>query len=169
MSTDISTAAQALEIVEWNERPSGGRARSFRVRGCEVMVTPSSDEEDDDGARLVVELAAAAVGITARWDTLIAERDAARRLAAERLDRALAAERRIPPPTPARMLGPACVRFDERGQLWLLNKRESGWSSWGVVCDGWDDLFRRYAVVITGHGTDEHGLWWTAEPAPERR
>lgn len=31
------------------------------------------------------------------------------------------------------------------------------------------DLFRRYAVVITEHGTDEHGAYWIAAPAPEAR
>jgi hypothetical protein len=162
MSTNIDTMP---EITTWAELPGGGHRRGFQIRGCNVQVTPSGSGRDADAAQLAVELAAAAVGITARWDALVAERDASRRLAAARLDRVVAAEQRIPPPAPARLLGTACVRFDDRGRPWLLNKRESGWSSWGVVCDGWDDMFRRYAVVITAHGTDEHGPWWTAEPA----
>lgn len=159
MSTDTATTP---EITTWAERPGGGRARSFSVRGCEILVT-SDDGRDAEGAHLALELAAAAVGITARWDALVAERDAAvrRSEAAERLARA--AEQRVPPPAPQRLIGPACVRF--RGaELWLLNKREGGWASWGVRCDGWDDLFRRYAVTITEHGTDEHGAYWIAVP-----
>ena len=162
----MTTTTESIpEIVEWNERPAGGRARTFWIRDCEVMITPRGEEADANGAQLTAELAAAAAGVVARWDTLVAERDAARRLAAERLDRALLAEGKVPPKEPARMLGPGCVRFDSQGKLWLLNKRETGWSSFGVVLDGWDDLFRRYAVRITAHGADEHGMWWTAEPA----
>ena len=68
----------------------------------------------------------------------------------------------VPPKSPARLLGPGCVRM--RDGLWLLNQREKGWTSWGVRLDGWDDLFRRYAVTVTAHGEDEHGLWWEVTP-----
>jgi hypothetical protein len=56
-----------------------------------------------------------------------------------------------------------CVRFCGT-ELWLLNRREGGWSAWGVLCDGWDDLFRRFAVTITEHSTNEYGAYWIAVP-----
>jgi len=158
------------EITTWAPMPGGGRRRSFNAAEHVVTIEPrgGSDRHDAECAQLAAELAAAAVGITVRWEALTAERDAAvlRAEAAEACARA--AERMVPPPSPARLLGPGCVRFDSMGRLWLLNKRETGWSSWGVICDGWDDLFRRHAVRITAHGTDEHGPWWTAEPEPTR-
>lgn len=73
---------------------------------------------------------------------------------------------RLSPRRPgARLLGPGCLRFDAHGKLWLLGKRERGWAAFGVCVRDWDTAFRRFDMRITGHGTDETGEFWTAEPA----
>lgn len=151
-------------ITEYMLLPNGGRNRSFDVRGCRVLIEPPSGEKDIIAAEVARQLAAAADGLELHHADLEARLVAAEERARIAEARVAKLEARVPPPTPVRMLGPGCVRFDEQGRLWLLNKRESGWASWGVICDGWDDLFRRYAVVITATGKDEHGLWWIAEP-----
>ena len=73
----------------------------------------------------------------------------------------------VPPKHPARLFGPGMARFDSQGALWLLDPVKQ-WSGMGVRCAGWDDLFRCYAVRVTGHGFDEHGPWWTVENTDER-
>lgn len=160
-------------ITEYMERPGGGRARSFTVLGVTVLVTPG-DASDDDFARkltrqleggarsLLDDLEAAAQRIT----------ELERQLAAAQLECAKL-NRKIPPATPVKVFGGGCVRFSPpilvsgemvNGTLWMLGNREKGWSSWGLMFDSWDDLFRRYNVKITEHGTDEHGQWWAVEP-----
>lgn len=71
-------------------------------------------------------------------------------------------------PRRTRLLGRGCVRFDERGRIWALSNREKGWSAFGYQFDSWDELFRRFDVRVTDHGTDEWGAWWVIESgAPE--
>jgi len=156
------------EMTVWMELPGGGRNRSFHVDDCEVRVSSRDRDHDARAAQLTNELAAAAVGITGRWAALEAERNGALRRVGELARENARLLECVPPPQPARLLGPGCVRFSSSGELWLLNKREGGWSSWGVRLDGWDDLFRRYAAVITEHGVDEHGAYWIAEPEASR-
>lgn len=72
---------------------------------------------------------------------------------------------KIPPMRPVRLLGVGCVRFLD-GRPWLLNKREGGFASFGVPCESWDDLFRRYDVRVTDHGSDATGEWWSVENIP---
>lgn len=123
--------------------PNGGRNRSFEIDG--VCVHVDGCEDDEKGKALAEFLADA----PARVDRLTAEL------------RGLRAA--LPPARPVRLLGPGCVRF--RGaELWLLNRVEPGWSSWGVLVDGWDDLFRRFDARVTGHGRDNTGDYWTVEP-----
>lgn len=74
----------------------------------------------------------------------------------------LAAARAKVPAVPARIMSTGTVRF-MNGELWLLNRRESGWSSFGIRVGSWDELFRRFNVAVTDHGTDEHGAWWSVE------
>lgn len=62
---------------------------------------------------------------------------------------------------PARIMGEGCVRFSTTGELWILNRREGGFSSFGFRCESWDELFRRFDVRVTSSGTDEHGAYWT--------
>lgn len=48
-------------------------------------------------------------------------------------------------------------------KIWLLNKRKRGWGEYGREFRGWDELFRTFDLLVTGTGTDEHGLWWSVE------
>lgn len=148
--------------------PGGGRRRSFRIGCCSVQVMPVLGEDDPEAERFTTHLAYAAAGVAARHDELTGELEAARAALGDAAARLAIAERAIPPKQPQRLLGPGCVRFSPRSKLWLLGQREKGWASFGFELDGWDDLFRRYAVTITEHGVDEHGMWWTATPSQER-
>jgi hypothetical protein len=131
-----------MEITEWSTG-NNGRRRMIKLNGISVYIEPN---EDDSASRALAE-------------SLLAAPDVIRDLQTENL----ALRARVPPKTPARLLGPGCVRM--RDGLWLLNKRAGGWASWGVRLDGWDDLFRRYNVLVTGHGEDEHGMWWEVSNA----
>lgn len=121
---------------------NGGRRRSFDLDEVQVIIEP---HEDDEKSRLIAEFLA---GANAQVDRLAAE------------NRELRAS--LPPVTAVRLLGPGVVRFRER-ELWLLNSAEKGWASFGVRCDGWDDLFRRYDVRVTKHDRDETGDFWIVE------
>lgn len=71
----------------------------------------------------------------------------------------------VPPKAPTRILGAGCLREDPNGRgLWLLSKPDTGWSAFGIRLDGWDDLFRRYDVVVGAPSTDAAGQWWPASP-----
>jgi hypothetical protein len=73
------------------------------------------------------------------------------------------ARAKVPPAQPMRLLDVGTVRFDESGRLWVMNKRESGWASFGICLDDWDNLFRQFNVKVTGHGVDGNGPWWAIE------
>lgn len=169
----VRQRAEVSEITEFAPQADGTRMRSFAVDGIRVQVQATCREQDAAATGLAVTLHGAARGVVRRWHALESRCSAAEARAAAADLRAAAAiaetERLralVPPPEPARLLGPGCIRF--RGaELWLLNKRERGWASWGVRCAGWDDLFRHYAVTITEHGVDEFGQYWLA--APEAR
>ena len=138
------------KITTWMPGPAGGRRRSFEVDGVRVIVEP---HDDDEQGRLIAEFLA---GAPRQVDRLAAE------------NRDLRAS--MPPVRAARLLGPGVVRFRDR-EVWLLNRAETGWASFGVRCDGWDDLFRRYDVRVTKHGRDETGEFWIVEsnePAPRQ-
>ena len=154
------------EITVFAKRADGTRMRAFDVDGCTITVTPRDDDEGEDerAAQLALELATVGTNISVRWVKLFDERnEAVTRVAALQIENALIASK-IPPPTPARMAGTACVRFDEQGRLWLLNRGDRGWAEFGIRLDGWDDLFRRYAVRVTSHGIDQHGTYWIIAP-----
>ncbi len=130
------------EIHEYMQT-SQGRSRSFVVDGVKVLV---SGHEDDDRAKAVAEHLASA------HDTI------------EALRLQVAALRRVvPPKVPAKLLGPGVVRMLDR-EVWILNRAERGWGEFGFHCGSWDDLFRRFDVVVTGHGHDETGEFWRVEP-----
>lgn len=132
----------ATKITTYGPAVSGGRRRSFDIDGVTVIVEP---HENDEHARRVAEFLADA---TRQVD----------RLAAENRDLRASG----PPATPARLLGPGVVRM-RNGEVWLLNRAETGWASFGVRCNGWDDLFRRYDVIVTGYDRDETGDYWTVD------
>lgn len=73
---------------------------------------------------------------------------------------------RVPPATPRRLMGVGCLR-ERDGKLWLLANSTKGWSAFGIMLDGWDDLFRRFDVVVNPPNQDEHGQWWPVENRPE--
>lgn len=96
--------------------------------------------------------------------TQMAEAKIAHENAVRVLQMRVAALRAQIPEVPARILSTGTVRF-LNGEIWLLSKRETGWSSFGVRVGSWDELFRRFNVVVTEHGTDKHGAWWSVENA----
>lgn len=154
-----------LEITTFGQRPQGGHVRQFAVRRIRVSVDPDDADNDEAAEQLALALARFAERKHTVWQRLESEAMAAR-TALEAAERELARLRGlVPPASPVRVLAPGFVRFDTQGRLWLLGHRETGWSSFGVLCADWDDLFRRYNVRIAAHGVDEFGPYWTAVPA----
>jgi hypothetical protein len=134
--------SQVSEVSEYMQNAQGGRARSFDFDGVRVLVTPP-DGEADGRAR----------------DVVNALRESAATIA--RLERELAQARALIPPKKAtRLLTAGPVRQDERGGLWLLSKRETGWAAFGYQLGTWDNLFRHYDVEVYEAGTDKHGPYW---------
>lgn len=148
-----------IEVTQYGPRANGARAARFYVPGylgeVEVQVLHHSEDMSDR----VLEVARAMFDASA----VLKRAERAEKLLALQAAETRAVRARLPPETPARLLGEGCVRFDADGRLWLLSRREDGWASFGVVCDGWDDLFRRYDVKVTAHGVDKDGPWWTVE------
>lgn len=131
------------DITEYMQTSDGGHNRSFTVDGVKVLVQPINGNDD------------AAKRVTYQLYSALPELERLR-LRCQQLGS------KVPPNTPQRLFGPGTVRFRD-GELWLLNRREGGWASWGVRLDSWDDLFRRYNVAVTVHGVDEHGTWWEVD------
>lgn len=142
----------ARPITAFAQKGDGRRNRSFEIDGCTVLVTPGNATDEE---------AAAVTERLADLDEQLLLARAAYTGANAALGVALS---QIPPKRPARMLGPGCVRF-LNGRLFLLNRRERGFGEFGVECDGWDDLFRRFDLKVTTHGEDKHGAWWEVVPS----
>jgi hypothetical protein len=158
------------EITAFAVGANGTRNRGFDLDGVRVLVSGDDDAQIAAVAFNLANAGAALEQARARHVELQAEIERVESPTARwaRLHAQHAQLSAAPPKRPARLLGPGVVRFDPAmGKPWLLNKREPGWSSWGVVCDDWDDLFRRFNVRVTGHGTDEHGAWWEVTPIIE--
>ncbi len=136
----------ATEIHTYMPTSNGGRRRAFDVDGVKIVVEP---HDDDDRGKAVAEFLASASSVVERL------REENRDLRAE-----------LPPSKPARLLAPGVVRMRD-GRVWLLGNRAKGWASFGFLLESWDDLFRRYNVVVTGSGRDEAGDFWTVENARE--
>lgn len=140
MSGGIRAGSGPLrEVHEYMRRPDGSRNRSFEVEGVKVLV---EGHEDDDHAKSVAEFLASAHEVTEHLRTEV------QRLRAE-----------VPPKSPVRMLGTGCVRMRD-GQIYLLNRQEGGWSEFALQMESWDDLFRRFNVVVGKRGTDAFGDYW---------
>ncbi len=146
-----------MDITVFGPDQNGARAVQFHRDGLTVLVRPSGAEQNADAHALAIALDSEASSI-ALLDALLSE---TRQKHSADVRSLLA---RIPPKRPTRLLGTGVVRFDEKGRPWLLNRRDRGWGEFGVYLDDWDDLFRRYNVRITAHGTDKHGPWWEVEP-----
>lgn len=130
------------KINEYMPSTNGGRRRSFRLDGIEVFVEPC---EDDARGRTLAEFLASASDVIATLRLEVSELRA-----------------KAPPVRQVRLLGPGVVRMRGR-EIWLLNRAEGGWASFGVRVESWDDLFRRYDVRVTAHGRDETSEFWVVE------
>src|SRR6185312_8347983 len=148
------------EIHQYGGAISQTRSCGFDAEtGIKVLVSPSGPESNERALELAKLLAGDAHELRVLADRLISfnEHFAKQEREIERL-RAL-----VPPEKPARLFGRGWVRFESGGRMWLLADREKGWSKFGFVVGGWDDLFRRYDVRVVEHGQDEAGLWWAVE------
>jgi len=164
MPTQSNPSASPLPVSHYGLSCANG-TRTARIDfpgGIEVRVIGHLSEDQDAIDAVAHEIAVrGGDAIAAPYRASLAaleERYSALEAACKRL-KAL-----VPPPRPAKMLGAGTIRFDERGNVWLLSNRERGWSAWGIAFESWDELFRRWDVRITAHGVDSTGEWWTAEP-----
>lgn len=148
----------AAKIIRYGvAAANGGHRRSFDVMGVTIYVEP---HEDDAHAERIAEELAASGAVVAR---MLEAESHAHRLAAEndRLKMQLKAAQH--PPPPARLLGRGCVRFDTDGQLWMMNRAETGWASFGLCIGSWDELFRRFDAVVVEAKQDATGWYWVIE------
>lgn len=150
------------EITAFAPAGDGRRNRSFTVGGCNVLITPA-EADDPSAERLAAAIARLAVGAASRYVELEVQLAEAKERAFTAQRDLRAAQAQIPPKTPAKLLAPGFVRFQGE-RMFLMNRRERGFGEFGIEVDGWDDLFRRYSVKVTGHGADAHGLWWEVSP-----
>lgn len=150
-------------ITTFGERPGGGRARQFSAGNVGVLITPMNEDHDDEARVLAENLFSATHGQVRHWLALERRaRDAsARAQTAEARTAELMALLRF---SPTRMHGILTARFDRVGYLWLLNRREDGWASFGLCFASWDEVFRRFNCRVLDHGVDEAGCWWSVAP-----
>lgn len=172
----------ALDIPITHEQPSKvtryglSGAREFQIGSVKIGVEHRHERKVEAGTEAdalvaqVTEWCRDSVTQLARTDALLrhnqakwdSERaDLNRKIA--RLRQQLHEHQALHPEKPARVLGPLCVRM-QSGELWSLNKRETGWSSSGFLVGSWDELFRRWDVIVTEQGVDRHGAYWMCEP-----
>jgi len=135
------------EITMYAGNGRGERTSSYHTADhrFEVAVHPSEAADNE-----------AAFALATRLAVSEAEAEVAQQIIADLRSRIVEQKAE-----PARLMGEGCVRFTSTGELWILNRRDGGFASFGFRCDSWDDLFRRYDVRVTGTGTDEHGMYWT--------
>lgn len=151
-------------ITQYGASTNQTRACGFDAApGLSVLIRPTTEDGNDDAMRLAERLAGVAERIAADAATEMALRDRIAKLEAD----VAAVRAKLPPKQAARLFGPARARFDQRGRLWLLDPAK-GWSGTGYMLDGWDDLFRRFAVRVTHAGADAEGPFWTVENGDER-
>lgn len=53
-----------------------------------------------------------------------------------------------------------CIRVQEDGCPWLLNKRENGWGSFGYEYPSWAALMDAWDIAVGAPAADEHGTYW---------
>lgn len=133
--------------------PGGDQRRAYGIDWCGPHALVKSSEADD-GA--VAAYLARAPGLIMAHEETIAK-----------LEAELHKTRAAYPARKTRLLGPGCVRQDKAGssRLWLLNTQAKGWSAWGVIIDGgWDELFRRFDVIVSAPSVDKDGQYWIVTP-----
>lgn len=147
-----------LQIRRYMQLANG--TRNHEVDGFEDAKVIVSGERAAEVAVQIIEGVGGA-SLVAAQDEAYALRARVSELQAE-LARAKAA---IPPKEPLKIMGTAAIRQGAGGAgLWVLNKPEEGWASFGFFVDGWNDLFRRFDVVVGEPVTDAAGQYWPAEP-----
>jgi hypothetical protein len=68
-------------------------------------------------------------------------------------------------PTPENLLGEGgCIRQREDG-VYLCNQTEKGWAAFAFRFDSWDELLRRFNLVIGSPVQDEWGTYWPVSRA----
>lgn len=156
--------------------------RSFTPEGyagITVLVSHNQGEYPDATTRRKVDVVCAGLidadariaEIEARCEVRVAsaEREAKteRTLAQQAIAERDEARSKVPA-VKRRLFGEGTVRFDEYGKLWLMDKREQGWGSFGLHFDSWDELFRQFDVRVTRHGSDDAGPWWAVVSMGEK-
>ncbi len=136
------------EITMYCENGRGERSSSYRTEDERFTVAVSPHDPVDNEA---------AFALATRLACSDSEADVMRATVADLRGKIIEQKAE-----PARLMGEACVRFTSTGELWILNRKDGGFSSFGFRCGSWDELFRRYNVRIIEHGTDAHGAYWTA-------
>ena len=151
------------KVTQYGPDNNQTRAASFRAaEDIEVVVRSWNSDNNDRVLTMARELCEATAAIKAM------------RAEVHRLNIELAtAKSNVPPAVPARLMGPACIRFDSNGALWMLNRKtdnegrplpSKGFGEFGFRFDGgWDELFRNFNVRVTEHGADVHGPFWIVE------
>jgi len=142
------------EITKYMANGDGRRNSGYRTADnrFSVLVTPSDGADNEAGFDLATRLSVSDAVAERLRDEATSLRG---KIVAQKAE-------------PARIMGKGCVRFTTTGELWILNRREGGFASFGFRCDSWDELFRRWDVRVTEHGTDEHGAYWTVESMRRR-
>ena len=168
-TADESFANDDGRVTQYGQRRGdSARSCSFEADGFTVLVS-GGDKSDDARAFAFATILAgrADAAAKARGEAFAAEERQRARIA--QIEAEVAKLRAlVPPKQPARLFGAGIVRFDRDGALWLLDPVKQ-WRGMGVRCAGWDDLFRCYAVRVTGHGTDAEGPFWTVENNQQER
>lgn len=149
------------EVIHWGAALDGTRGSAVYMENVCVRFEPKDATHNDEAASLAIEYHRQ----DDRRDALVDRADAERRAALDALVAARAESARlraqIQPDPPLRFLGPCVARFDPAGKgIWLLSKRDKGWSSSGFLYSSWDEIFRRFDAHVTGHGADEAGEYW---------
>lgn len=146
-----------FEVHPWMQNADG--TRNYGVDGfTDARVLVSGER----AAEVAEEIVAALSG-----ESLVRSQDEAYSLRGRvsELERELArVKAAIPPKSPQKLMGTAAIRRGENGGLWVLNKPEEGWASFGFFVDGWDQLFRRFDLVVGDPVVDRTGQYWPAEP-----
>ena len=65
-----------------------------------------------------------------------------------------------------RIFEPTVVRFDGRGNAWLMHRARRGWGEYGVPFRTLWAIAGEYRLAFVGIGRDEHSQFVAVEPLP---
>lgn len=148
-----------MQPVQFGSDQRNARRCAVDVGTLRVLVEPREASDNEAALELARLIGATGVTNTVLRESLrqaIVDRDSARAKTREMAARVadLKGEMRT------RIFGEAGTVRMRDGKPCLMNKRETGWASFCLEFDSWDELFRRWAVTVTNHGIDEHGLYF---------